>query len=90
MLTLPKSLEVLLGSPGAELENLANTAAIRASKHLSKFVAVDDLEWAKDKIMMGSERKSRAVPLKDKLQTAYHEGGHTLVGLYTKGLQRGP
>lgn len=73
------------GFSGAELENLANTAAIRASKHMSKFVNVDDLEWAKDKIMMGSERKSRAVPLTDKLQTAYHEGGHTLVGLYTKG-----
>ncbi|KAH7135888.1 intermembrane space AAA protease-like protein IAP-1 [Dendryphion nanum] len=73
------------GFSGAELENLANTAAIRASKHLSKFVTVDDMEWAKDKIMMGAERTSRAVPLKDKLQTAYHEGGHTLVGLFTKG-----
>jgi ATP-dependent metalloprotease len=73
------------GFSGAELENLANTAAIRASKHLSKFVSLDDLEWAKDKIMMGAERKSRAVPIKDKLHTAYHEGGHTLVGLYTKG-----
>jgi ATP-dependent metalloprotease len=73
------------GFSGAELENLANTAAIRASKHLAKFVTVDDLEWAKDKIMMGSEKKSRAVPLKEKLHTAYHEGGHTLVGLYTKG-----
>jgi ATP-dependent metalloprotease len=73
------------GFSGAELENLANTAAIHASKHLSKFVNVNDLEWAKDKIMMGSERKSRIVPLNDKLHTAYHEGGHTLVGLYTKG-----
>lgn len=75
------------GFSGAELENLANTAAIRASKHQKKFVVVDDLEWAKDKIMMGSERKSRHVPLADKLQTAYHEGGHTLVGIYTKGWQ---
>ncbi|KAF2116231.1 cell division protease ftsH [Lophiotrema nucula] len=73
------------GFSGAELENLANTAAIRASKHQSKFVAIDDLEWARDKIMMGAERKSMHVPLSDKLQTAYHEGGHTLVGLYTKG-----
>ncbi|KAF2020813.1 cell division protease ftsH [Aaosphaeria arxii CBS 175.79] len=73
------------GFSGAELENLANTAAIRASKQQSKFVTVEDLEWAKDKIMMGAERKSRAVPLKDKLQTAYHEGGHTLIGIYTKG-----
>lgn len=75
------------GFSGAELENLANSAAIRASKNQSKFVLADDLEWAKDKIMMGSERKSRPVPLSDRLQTAYHEGGHTLVGLYTKGFQ---
>jgi ATP-dependent metalloprotease len=73
------------GFSGAELENLANTAAIQASKRLAKAVSANDMEWAKDKIMMGSERKSRSVPLKDKLQTAYHEGGHTLVGLYTKG-----
>jgi ATP-dependent metalloprotease len=73
------------GFSGAELENLANTAAIQASKHQSKHVGLPDLEWAKDKIMMGSERKTRVVPLQDKLQTAYHEGGHTLVGLYRKG-----
>ncbi|KAF1952491.1 ATP-dependent metallopeptidase Hfl [Byssothecium circinans] len=73
------------GFSGAELENLANTAAIQASKRQQKFVSIVDLEWAKDKISMGSERKSRFVPLADKLQTAYHEGGHTLVGLYTKG-----
>ncbi|PSN73766.1 intermembrane space AAA protease-like protein IAP-1 [Corynespora cassiicola Philippines] len=73
------------GFSGAELENLANSAAIQASKLQAKQVTVSHLEWAKDKIMMGSERKTRVVPLKDKLQTAYHEGGHTLVGLYTKG-----
>jgi ATP-dependent metalloprotease len=73
------------GFSGAELENLANSAAIRASKLQSKFVTNLDLEWAKDKIMMGAERKSKVTPLKDRLHTAYHEGGHTLVGLYTKG-----
>ncbi|KAF2465490.1 cell division protease ftsH [Lindgomyces ingoldianus] len=73
------------GFSGAQLENLANTAAIQASKHQNKFVSIEDLEWAKDKIMMGAERRSRVVGLKDKLHTAYHEGGHTLVGLYTKG-----
>lgn len=73
------------GFSGAELENLANSAAIRASKAQSKFVSLNDLEWAKDKIMMGAEKKSRTVPLQDKIHTAYHEGGHTLVGLYTKG-----
>ncbi|KAL6707698.1 i-AAA protease yme1 [Coniothyrium glycines] len=73
------------GFSGAELENLANSAAIRASKLQSKFVSLSDLEWAKDKITMGAERKSRAVPLQDKIHTAYHEGGHALVGLFTKG-----
>lgn len=75
------------GFSGAELENLANTAAIEASKQQAKFVSLLNLEWAKDKIMMGSERKTRMVPLVDKLQTAYHEGGHTLVGLYEQGFQ---
>ncbi|KAF2130346.1 ATP-dependent metallopeptidase Hfl [Dothidotthia symphoricarpi CBS 119687] len=73
------------GFSGAELENLANSAAIRASKLQSKYVSLLDLEWAKDKIMMGAEKKTRTVPLKDKIHTAYHEGGHTLVGIYTKG-----
>jgi ATP-dependent metalloprotease len=73
------------GFSGAELENLANSAAIRASKIQAKFVSLNDLEWAKDKISMGAEKKSRAVPLKDKIHTAYHEGGHALVGLYTSG-----
>ncbi|KAH4175756.1 hypothetical protein HBH43_066550 [Parastagonospora nodorum] len=73
------------GFSGAELENLANSAAIRASKLQAKFVSLTDLEWAKDKIMMGAEKKTRAVPLQDKIHTAYHEGGHTLVGLHTKG-----
>jgi ATP-dependent metalloprotease len=73
------------GFSGAELENLANSAAIRASKLQAKFVGLTDLEWAKDKIMLGAERKTRTVPLQDKIHTAYHEGGHALVGLYTKG-----
>ncbi|OAK96198.1 ATP-dependent metallopeptidase Hfl [Phaeosphaeriaceae sp. SRC1lsM3a] len=73
------------GFSGAELENLANSAAIRASKLQSKFVSLTDLEWAKDKIMMGAEKRTRAVPLQDKIHTAYHESGHALVGLYTKG-----
>ncbi|CAN9221223.1 unnamed protein product [Alternaria alternata] len=73
------------GFSGAELENLANSAAIRASKLQSKFVSLNDMEWAKDKITMGAEKKSRAVPLQDKIHTAYHEGGHALVGLFTQG-----
>lgn len=73
------------GFSGAELENLANSAAIHASKLQAKYVSLLDLEWAKDKIMMGAEKKTRTVPLQDKIHTAYHEGGHTLVGIYTKG-----
>lgn len=80
--------QIARGTPnfsGADIENLANSAAIQASKQQSKVVKLDHLEWAKDKIMMGSERKSRVVPLADRIHTAYHEAGHTLVGLYTKG-----
>ncbi|EOA91837.1 i-AAA protease yme1 [Exserohilum turcicum] len=73
------------GFSGAELENLANSAAIRASKLQAKFVTLNDMEWAKDKITMGSEKKTRTIPLQDKIHTAYHEGGHALVGLFTKG-----
>ncbi|EUC35180.1 hypothetical protein COCCADRAFT_3573 [Bipolaris zeicola 26-R-13] len=73
------------GFSGAELENLANSAAIRASKLQAKFVTLNDMEWAKDKITMGAEKKTRTIPLQDKIHTAYHEGGHALVGLFTKG-----
>ncbi|KAI4276593.1 MAG: hypothetical protein LQ337_002376 [Flavoplaca oasis] len=73
------------GFSGAELENLINQAAVRASKNQQAKVTMLDFEWAKDKIMMGSERRSMVVQDKDKLMTAYHEGGHALVGLKTKG-----
>ncbi|KAL8855100.1 MAG: hypothetical protein Q9221_000006 [Calogaya cf. arnoldii] len=73
------------GFSGAELENLINQAAVRASKNHQPKVTMLDFEWAKDKIMMGSERRSMVVQEKDKLMTAYHEGGHALVGLKTKG-----
>lgn len=73
------------GFSGAELENLINQAAVRASKNQQPKVTMLDFEWAKDKIMMGSERRSMVVQEKDKLMTAYHEGGHALVALKTKG-----
>jgi len=44
-----------------------------------------DFEWAKDKILMGAERRSAVIQQKDKVMTAYHEGGHALVALYTNG-----
>ena len=73
------------GFSGAELENLVNQAAVRASRNKSTKVSMFDFEWAKDKIMMGAERRSAVIQEKDKIMTAYHEAGHALVGLYTKG-----
>ncbi|KAI8916343.1 peptidase family M41-domain-containing protein [Gorgonomyces haynaldii] len=73
------------GFSGADLANLVNQAAIRASKANARQVTNEHLEWAKDKILMGAERKSAVITEEDKKMTAYHEGGHTLVALYTKG-----
>jgi ATP-dependent metalloprotease len=72
------------GCSGAELENIVNQAAIHASKNKGKDIAMNDFEWAKDRIMMGAERRSAIIQKKDKLMTAYHEGGHALVALLTK------
>ena len=71
------------GMSGAELENIVNQAAVHASRMRQKKVANMDFEWAKDKVMMGAEAKSRMIRDKDKVMTAYHEAGHTLVNLYT-------
>ena len=74
-----------VGFSGAELENLVNQAAVRASRNQAKKVGMIDFEWAKDKIMMGAERRSAVIQEKDKIMTAYHEGGHALMALHTKG-----
>ena len=76
---------VTSGFSGAELESLINQAAVHASKNKQSKVTLLDMEWAKDKIMMGAERRSAVIQEKDKLSTAYHEAGHALVGLYTSG-----
>ena len=73
------------GFSGAELENLVNQAAVRASRNKEKLVGVRDFEWAKDKILMGAERRSAVIQEKDKIMTAYHEGGHALVAMFTSG-----
>ena len=79
--------EVARGCPGfsgAELENVVNQAAVRASKLKQTKVNIADLVWAKDKILMGAERRSAVIQEKDKLMTAYHEGGHALVCMLTQ------
>lgn len=70
------------GFSGAELENLVNQAAVHASRNQSETVGRNDLEWAQDKILMGAERRSAVIMEKEKINTAYHEGGHALVALY--------
>ena len=72
------------GFSGADLENLVNQAAVRASRNQSPKVSMVDLEWAKDKIIMGAERRSTVIQDKDKLMTAYHEAGHALIALFTE------
>jgi ATP-dependent metalloprotease len=71
------------GMSGADLENLVNQAAVHASRMKYKKVNASNFEWAKDKILMGAETKSRLIREKDKVMTAYHEAGHALVNLFT-------
>ncbi|KAJ7449808.1 ATP-dependent peptidase [Mycena latifolia] len=73
------------GFSGADLQNMVNQAAIQASKEHATEVSLKHFEWAKDRILMGAEGKSRYIDPKNKLATAYHEGGHALVALYTEG-----
>ena len=73
------------GFSGADLENLVNQAAVHAARLKHKKVGPLDFEFAKDKIMMGAETKSRVIRDKDKVMTAYHEAGHCLVNLFTPG-----
>ncbi|KAA6411143.1 MAG: intermembrane space AAA protease IAP-1 [Lasallia pustulata] len=73
------------GFSGADLENLVNQAAVRASRNQAKKVGILDFDWARDKIMMGAERRSFFVMEKDRIITAYHEGGHALLAMFTVG-----
>ncbi len=73
------------GFSGADLENVINQAAVRASKAKAQAVSMNDFEWAKDKVMMGAEKRSMVISPKEKELTAYHEAGHALVCMHTKG-----
>ena len=68
------------GFSGADLANLINEAALFAARSGKKKVSMIELELAKDKVMMGAERKSMVMSEDEKTQTAYHEAGHTIVG----------
>ncbi len=74
------------GFSGADLENLVNEAALVAARGDKKYLEMDDFEKAKDKVIMGSERKSMVISDEDKRTTAYHEAGHTIVGKLLPGL----
>ncbi len=69
------------GFTGADLANIVNEAALNAARFNKKVVAMNDFEIAKDKVMMGAERRSMVISDEEKRITAYHEAGHTLVGL---------
>ncbi len=70
------------GFSGAELANLVNEAALMAARRNKRVIGMDDLEDAKDKVMMGAERRSMAMNEDEKKLTAYHEAGHALVTLH--------
>lgn len=74
------------GFSGADLENLVNEAALLAARFDKKYLENEDFEKAKDKVIMGSERRSMVISDEDKKITAYHEAGHTLVGKKLPGL----
>ena len=81
------NLEILArGTPGmvgADLENLVNEGALFAARQDKDFVSMIDFELAKDKVLMGAERRSMVIPEEERKSTAVHEAGHALVAVYT-------
>jgi cell division protease FtsH len=69
------------GFSGADLANLVNEAALHAARVGRRFVTMDEFEYAKDKVMMGAERRSMVLTATQKEKTAYHEAGHAIVGI---------
>ncbi|MCJ7525671.1 MAG: ATP-dependent zinc metalloprotease FtsH [Candidatus Aminicenantes bacterium] len=72
------------GFTGADIANMVNEAALYASRNGKKSIAMDDFEYAKDKVLMGSERKSMIISEEEKRITAYHEAGHALIASLEK------
>lgn len=73
------------GFSGADLENLVNEAALLASRVDKQFIGAKDFEMAKDKVLMGVERKSMIISEEERRNTAYHEAGHALVAFLLPG-----
>jgi cell division protease FtsH len=74
------------GFSGADLMNLANEAALLAARRNRRLVTMQEFEDAKDKVMMGAERKSMAMSDEEKRNTAYHEAGHAIIALKMPGI----
>lgn len=72
-----------VGMSGADLANVINEAALRAARNNKRMVTHDDLEWAKEKVLFGSERRSMEQKQEEVRKTAYHEAGHAIVSIYT-------
>jgi cell division protease FtsH len=70
---------------GADLENLVNEAALFAARQDKDMVSMIDFELAKDKVLMGAERRSMVIPEEERKNTAVHEAGHALVAVFVKG-----
>ena len=73
------------GFSGADLENLVNESALHAARYSRMKITMEDFEYAKDKVIMGAERKSLIISDSEKKITAYHEAGHALVAKLTPG-----
>ncbi|MDE5767437.1 MAG: ATP-dependent zinc metalloprotease FtsH [Malacoplasma sp.] len=73
------------GFSGAQLENVLNEATLLAVRKNRKAITTDDLDEAIDRVIAGPAKKTRVISLEEKRQIAYHEAGHAIVGLYTKG-----
>ena len=81
---IEKIARMTVGFSGADLQNLINTAAVRAAQLDKEHVTMAEIEYAHDKQVMGTDHKSRVRDEEDIRITAYHEAGHTIVGYYSK------